>query len=400
MKHLFLSVIVMLMGAFMVSCSDDDSVASELSTDQTEVTYSSDRAVQSILVTATTNWNVVTDVTWINLTKTSYEAAENNIAFILDANLASEARVGHIVVTSGDKQLMLTITQEGITIVKLSQEDYYIPCLGGQLNVNITTNVDLEVEIEGGDGWLQFDQIKGAGTEFPVLQFTAAENTTDFERAAVVTIKDVNSEASQTLTITQKEQDTFEVIDGTVREVAGNESSIVSFDIMQNVDYVEFISDRSWIAPHKLLTDEVKGGDNTIIEKTILYDITANEGYDEREGTILLTNAANGEELAFLTVKQSGNPRLELISTSFNKDKDKYSADAINKSYVVELNTNVKEVLVSPSEEWITYAKSVGGFTLIVAKNETTAAREAIVTFADPNGKAEPIVMTIVQKKP
>ncbi len=401
MKHLFLSVIAVLMSAFMVSCSDDDSVASQLSSDKTEVTYSSDRAVESVLVTATANWNVVTDVEWIHLTKTSYEAAENNIAFILDANLTCDDRVGHILVTSGDKQLTFTITQEGTVVVKLSQDTYNVPGTGGVLNVNIAANVALDVDIETGDDWLDFVEFKGAGTAFPVLLFSAAENTTEYERSAVVIIKDVNSDVSQTLSIVQKEKQTFEVTDGTIREVAGNEPTAVSFNIRQNIDYVEFISDNSWIKPHEILPVATKGQEsNSIVDKTIYYDIMVNDSYDEREGTIMLTNAANGESLALMTIKQDGNPILELTATSLPKDKEKYSADAARKSYNVKIKTNAKQIIANSSAEWIGCVESVDGFTLNVTQNTTEGTREATVTISDVNGKAAPIVMTITQKKP
>lgn len=398
MKHLFLSVIVVLMSAFMVSCSDDDSVVSQLSSDQTEVTYSSDRAVESVLVTATANWNVTTNVEWIHLTKTSYEAAENNIAFILDANLTSEDRVGHILVTSGDKQLTFTITQEGAVVVKLSQDTYTVPCTGGMLNVNIAANVELDVDVETGDDWLEFVELKDADTAFPYLLFSAKVNTTEYERTALVTIKDADSDESQTLTIVQKEKWVFEVTDGVTREVDGSEPTAVSFNIRQNIDYVEFISDNSWIKSHEVLA--VTKDANNIDEKTIYYDIMVNEGYDDREGTIQLTNAANGELLALMTIKQSGNPILELTATTFTKDKEKYSADAAKKSYTALFKTNVKQIIASSSADWISCVESVGGFTLTLAQNTTETAREATVTFSDLNGKAEPVVMTITQKKP
>lgn len=405
MKHLFFSVIAVLMSAFVASCSDDeDSVVSKLSSDKTEVTFSSERSVESVLVSATADWNIITDVSdWLHLTKTSYKAQENRIAFILDANPSEDARVGHIVVTSGDKKLLFTITQEGSVVVKLSQEYYYVNNAGGQLNIRISTNVNLDVTVESDDDWLTFDQLK-TDTQFPVLQFTATENDTESERTAIVTVKAADSDVSQTLAIVQKEKDIFEVIDGETREVPGNETSTISFTIEENIDFVEFVSDRSWITAH--VDEEIppvttKDKDaNAVIEQILKYDVIENPNYEERVGTILLTDAATGDELVRMTITQAGNPKLELGSTSLTKDKDKYSADAVNKLYWVELNTNVENISVSSSADWITYEKSVGGYTLKIESNPGQSTRDATVTFSDENGKATPLVMNITQKKP
>ena len=184
----------------------------------------------------------------------------------------------------------------------------------------------------------------------------------------------------------------------------GNETSTISFTIEENIDFVEFVSDRSWITAH--VDEEIppvttKDKDaNAVIEQILKYDVIENPNYEERVGTILLTDAATGDELVRMTITQAGNPKLELGSTSLTKDKDKYSADAVNKSYWVELNTNVENISVSSSADWIKYEKSVGGYTLKIEPNPGQSTRDATVTFSDENGKATPLVMNITQKKP
>ena len=418
MKNLFLSIMVVLMSAAVMSCSDDDekSAVASLSADQTEVTYSNVRAVQSLIVTSTADWDVSTDVTWITLTKTSYNAEENNIAFTLDANQTNEARTGHIIVTSGNQSLVFTITQTGENVVELSQDSYTISSKGGVLNIRIATNVTLEVTVDEDSEWLTYNQIKDADTQFPTLQFTAAPNTTEDERTATVTIKDSNSDISQTLTVTQKEQTTFEVTDETTRTVDGSESTIVTFNVRRNVDYVEFISDRSWIVPYTAEedgeTEEARAyaltKDNTIAEDVLSYQILANSNYDGRQGTIMITDATSGEVLSTLVIEQSGNPVLELASTTIPMSSNVYTVGAEKKYYRIELNTNVSNIEATSTGSWVTFEKSLGGYSVKFEANATTEDdptagledRTTEITISDANGAATPLTLTVVQKKP
>ena len=51
------------------------------------------------------------------------------------------------------------------------------------------------------------------------------------------------------------------------------------------------------------------------------------------------------------------------------------------------------------SADWARFSKSVDGFTLTVDKNESSADRTATLTISDPDGKAEPVELTLKQKK-
>ena len=115
MKHFFLSATVVLMSAFaVVSCNDDDdAVAASISADKTSVTYDYARSVQRLDVTATVAWTAATDASWIHLTKTSFEANENRVIFIVDENPTKDARKGTITVSCSACSVVLNITQDG-----------------------------------------------------------------------------------------------------------------------------------------------------------------------------------------------------------------------------------------------------------------------------------------------
>ena len=401
MKHFFLSAMVVLMSAFaVVSCKDDDdAVAASISADKTSVTYDFTRSVQRLDVTATVAWTAATDASWIHLTKTSFEANENRVIFIVDENPTKDARQGVITVSCSAGSVALTITQDGGHAVDVPTKHYDIISEGGELNITMRANTDVEVTVTEGSDWLTFEGIEGMGTQFPYMLFEAAVNDGTDERYAVVKVKEqgASDEQAITLTLTQKERDQFNMAETpegqTERNVPGSEDTELVFDFATNVSYLESISDPSWIIPVKEEPAETKA--NSLKDGELKYTILKSTAY---EGTVTIVKYGTETEMVKFTIKQAGNPILSVDPTFIASIANGITADA--KVFNIKLTSNLpKDPSAESSADWARFSKSVDGLSLTVDKNESGADRTATLTISDPDGKAEPVELTLKQKK-
>ncbi len=406
MKHYFLSAMVVLMSAFaVVSCKDDDdAVAASISADQTSVTYDFTRSVQKLDVSATVDWTATTNVSWIHLTKTAYDANEDRVMFIVDENPTKDSRQGNITVSCSGGSVIFTITQDGGHAVDVPTKHYDITSEGGTLKITMSANTEVEVNVTEGADWLTFVEIKGMGTQFPYMIFNAEVNDNEDERYATVKVKEKGTADDQaiTLTMTQKEKDQFNMAatpEGqTERSVEGSAQSKLVFDFATNVSYLESISDPSWIIPVKEETAETKT--NSVKSGQLKYTILQSPEYEERVGTITIVKYGTETEMVKFTITQSANPTL-LVDKSFIKDAEwKNGIESDAKRFNVKVTHNLPEYPAKESSaEWASLEKSVDGFTLKVDQNDSGEDRTATLTFSDPGGKATPVVLTLKQKK-
>lgn len=400
MKHFFLSAMVVLMSAFaVVSCKDDDdAVAASISADKTSVTYDYARSVQRLDVTSTVAWTAATDASWIHLTKTSYEANENRVIFIVDENPTKDARQGVITVSCSAGSVALTVTQSGAHAVDVPNKHYDITSEGGTLKITMAANTDIDVEVIEGDEWLTFEEVGGTGTQFPYMIFNAEANDNEDERYATVKVKEKGTPDDQaiTLTMTQKEKDIFTPQGETEYQVSGSEKTELTLGFATNISYLENISDPSWIIPVKEEPAETKA--NSLKDGELKYTILKSTAYEERTGTVTIVKYGTETEMVKFTITQAGNPILSVDPTFIASIANGITADA--KVFNIKLTSNLpKEPSAESSADWARFSKSVDGLSLTVDKNESGADRQATLTISDPDGKAEPVELTLKQKK-
>lgn len=408
MKHYFLSAMVVLMSAFaVVSCKDDDdAVAASISADQTSVTYDFTRSVQRLDVSATVDWTATTNVSWIHLTKTAYDANEDRVMFIVDENPTKDSRQGNITVSCSGGSVTFTITQDGGHAVDVPTKQYDITSEGGTLKITMSANTEVEVNVTEGADWLTFVEIKGMGTQFPYMIFNAEVNDNEDERYATVKVKEKGTADDQaiTLTMTQKEKDQFIMAatpEGqTERSVEGSAQSDLVFDFATNVSYLESISDPSWIIPVKE-EDPAETKTNSVKSGQLKYTVLQSSEYEERVGTITIVKYGTETELVKFTITQSGNPTL-LVDKSFISDTDWKNGIASDaKRFNVKITHNLPRYpeAVVLDVNWARFTPSVDGFTLEVDENDSGENRSATLIISDPNGKAQSIELTLKQKQ-
>lgn len=402
MKHFFLSAMVVLMSAFaVVSCKDDDNaVAAAISSETNAVTYGASRSVQTLYVSATVDWTATTDASWIHLTKESFGANENRVVFIVDENPSKDPRNATITVTCSAGSHVFNITQDGGHAVDVPTKSFDVTSEGGTLKISMSANTKVEVRVTEGSDWLEFQEIKGMGSQFPYMIFEAAANDGVDERTATVLVKEEGTPDDQaiTLTMTQKEKDQFIPEGATEYNVEGAEESTLTFDFATNVSYLESISDPSWIIPYEEPAPEEETKTNSVEKGQLKYKILKNPDYAERVGTVTIVKYGTETEMIQYTIKQSGNPTLTVDPAFISSIANGITADY--KVFNIKVTQNLPEYpTATSSAEWASIAQSVDGFTLTVEKNESGEDRTATLTISDPSGKATPVELSLKQKK-
>ena len=254
---------------------------------------------------------------------------------------------------------------------------------GGTATVSFTTNAAWTASVSTTTSWVSVSPSSGAaGTH--TLTVTTAENDTYDERNATLTIKAGN--ASQNLTITQKQKDALTVTSNKVE--IGSEGGTFSIEAKANVSVSYEIEEaaKEWIS-----ASESRG----LTTKTLNFTAKANEKEKPRQGNIILKGSEGLTET--ITIYQEGE-KPTLVITS-----EDIVVGSNGETIKIELKSNVDYEMVLPETDWIIKEESraISAYThyLTIATNETYDQRSAIVYFQNAaESLKDSICITQLQK--
>lgn len=254
---------------------------------------------------------------------------------------------------------------------------------GGTATVSFTTNAAWTASVNTTTLWVSVSPSSGAaGTH--TLTVTTAENDTYDERNATLTIKAGN--ASQNLTITQKQKDALTVTSNKVE--IGSEGGTFSIEAKANVSVSYEIEEaaKEWIS-----ASESRG----LTTKTLNFTAKANDKIERRQGNIILKGGEGLTET--ITIYQEGE-KPTLVITS-----EDIVVGSKGETIKIELKSNVDYEMVLPETDWIIKEESraISAYThyLTIATNETYDQRSAIVYFLNAaESLKDSICITQLQK--
>ncbi len=254
---------------------------------------------------------------------------------------------------------------------------------GGTATVSFTTNAAWTASVSTTTSWVSVSPSSGAaGTH--TLTVTTAENDTYDERNATLTIKAGN--ASQNLTITQKQKDALTVTSNKVE--IGSEGGTFSIEAKANVSVSYEIEEaaKEWIS-----ASESRG----LTTKTLNFTAKANEKEKPRQGNIILKGSEGLTET--ITVYQEGE-KPTLVITS-----EDIVVGSNGETIKIELKSNVDYEMILPEADWISKEESraISAYThyLTIATNETYDQRSAIIYFQNAaESLKDSICITQLQK--
>ena len=137
---------------------------------------------------------------WISEVPQSKALTTYTHTYYVSANPNTANREGDItIIGDNGKEEVVNIFQAQIDELVLSETEFTVPGEGGEISVYLRANVDYEIIIPEEITWVE--QLSSERED--MLLFKIAPNSETFDRIAEISVKDKNSDLSQSFTITQ-----------------------------------------------------------------------------------------------------------------------------------------------------------------------------------------------------
>ena len=187
------------------------------------------------------------DAPWLTLVETK-AMVSNTHTFRASENPEKDTRIGHIMLTMNDLSETVTVYQKGGRTLVLSTKSVTVGAGGGEFTVDATTNIDYEV-IGPSVAWIE--PAEGAGTKAVVTNshtWTVEANTTGESRQATIVFKDLESDLSETVTVTQEQNNIME--GASIEYKIGWEGGLLEVPVETNAEFttsLAFDTEEQWL---------------------------------------------------------------------------------------------------------------------------------------------------------
>ena len=239
---------------------------------------------------------VRSDASWLTLFETK-AMVSNTYVFKATSNPEVQTRTGHITVTMNELSETITVYQKGGRTLVLSDKEFTVGPYGGTVSVQATTNVDYEVT---GPGVPWITLAEGAGTKAIVTDnyvWTGLANDTGEERTATIVFKDKESDLSETVTITQLQNDIVEGEDAYTIPWEGGQFDVA---VQTNADLTaSIIQEGEWLS---ILETKALHTSTVTLKALMNPDISPRTAYLEltsgdNKWQITITQKANAQQV-------------------------------------------------------------------------------------------------------
>lgn len=223
--------------------------------------------------------SIPSDVTWIKEQTTGTKALTNKkIIFNVGANETYDERKAKISIKDKNSSLKqeITVIQKQKNAILLTKDSYEISDVGGNLEIQTQTNVELEVIIPSEISWLKVGQSGTRALTDKIIYLNVSPNDTYDERKAKISLKDKNSSLMQEITIIQRQNDAI-ILKKDSYEVSDVGGQIV-VEIKSNVKFNVEMPNLEWVT----IVSSTIGSDNFIYN----FNIKENNSYDIRKCSI------------------------------------------------------------------------------------------------------------------
>ena len=303
---------------------------------------------------------------WITKSETR-ALSKDTYSFNVAANDDLNQREGKIYVKSSLGEETFTVYQTGSgPMLILGQKEYTVSGDGDQVEIEVTSNVNVSYEIVEGNEWLSESTTRALSTDKYV--FIAAMNETYDSRDAVIVFKTEDGSLTEQVVVKQAAKDAL--------IVAANEYTVpceantLSFVVSANVDFtVE--TNVTWIKQVS-----TRGLTDTILN----FSVEANTNDEVREGKITIKSGSLKQEI-----------KIVQNSTSvFSLSCSEISIDANGGPVEIAVTSNMPVNVKVEGAEWIeqttTRSSTTSTYVFNIKKNESYDSREGKITFYTDEG--------------
>ena len=305
---------------------------------------------------------------WISEVPQSKALTTYTHTFSVESNPNTTKRDGSIeIIGSNGKTETVNIYQAQKDELVLSKSEETVPAKGGEVRVQLRSNVDYEVIIPEDVDWVEQLQSDKADE----LVFKVKPNDRTEDRETGITVKDKNSDLSQTFTIKQivgsiiLEESYYEV-DAKGGSIEVNLSTDIDFEVIipEKIDWVTRIETKS------------------LEKRTFNLNVLPNSQTEEREAEITVKDV-NSDVAQTLTIKQ----KVGQIIVEQNEFEVQFKGGTITIPYSSDIECNV--IIPETAQSWISLVETKSMEShfvqLSVALNEEETERAATITIQDRN---------------
>ena len=377
MKRILLFAIPIL-SLFLFSCTEDPVLT--LKSGNNTIDISADGGSASISISCNNAWDATASASWIKVSPSSGLAGDSNIAISVSPNTDASERQGVVTVQSEGLTVNVNIKQAQANAIILSQKEVNISDEGGTFTINVRANVNYQVDISNGSGWLE--SIGSKALTSKDYTFNVKKNDSYDERVAVITFKDATSGVSESVSVHQAQKGAI-ILSKTNVQVP-SEGGSVQVELKSSLDYrIDIISGSQW----------VKRTDTKALNSySHSFSVTANDTYDSRTAIVVFSSTSTSVSDT-LTINQAH------LNGLIVTEREKY-LDAAGGTFEVELQSNIDYNIVLPAGvAWLkridTKALETYKHTFSVERNHTYDDRSASVIFKSKDGLlADTLIVT------
>ncbi len=309
----------------MFSCLKDEEPS--ITIDETEITVSSARSVNTISFTTNKTWTAKSSEDWCTLSQTKGDKTTKSITITAAPNM-----------TYDDRSCFVSIMVEGITkTIKInqSQEDaiiasnktYRLSNEGQSLEIELKTNVNFEVIIpEATKSWVSESEIDTRALTNDKVVLIIAENKDSYNsRTAEIYIKDTTTNLQETLTIIQDGSSPSTVIVGNTNPIQHLKAS------------TDFLFQLNDLSDKEVFFVFTNGNEKNSITLPQLHS-------DVKNKTVATRSSSHHKPSSFVV---SGKPSI----TEFNNAPRKQPTNGLNKPrYQKQMASQSEKLTIGSSE--------------------------------------------------
>lgn len=309
--------------------------------------------------------SIPSEYNWIKYISTK-AVTTKTVTFSIDANSDYDKRNGYIIIKDKSSSLSDTVRvyQAQRDAIVLSQSVYNVPTVGGNLEIEIKSNVEFEVKMPEVD-WLSLISTKALSSH--TIKVAVRPNETYESREAEIIFTDKNSLLSEKVMVHQAPTGLL-IISQKMYEI-GAEGGVVTVPLQRNID-VELEIKNEWI--HMV---ETKG----VVTDSLVFQISANPTYYERSGKIVVIGS--GTELRDTVCITQAQKNFVSVEESPDTISDKGEVFGITVKSNVDVKVHIPDDCSSWLRRYSTKAIITQDFYFEVDANAEFEQRKAVIYF-------------------
>ena len=218
--------------------------------------------------------------------------------FKVAKNDNTEKREGMITIKSGEFNEVVTIYQAGSEpSIVISKNEYVVSSNGETISVEVSSNVDVAVEMPTDADWISENTTSGVSTN--TYYFDILPNENFDQRTAEIKFTNNENNLSEVVMITQKQKDAILVAkDSYTVDCEGGQ---IQIDIDCNVDfYIEI--NCNWIAQFQT---------RSLVSDLLIFDVRENVNFTIREAVIKIASKDTSLCQDIKIIQKGGNTNIE-----------------------------------------------------------------------------------------